>query len=480
MKSSRFSLDKFEFSSPVEILLAPILTFFVCGFLLYLKTLIPLENTTIVLVFLIPVGICASFSGLYAGIAAAVISFLLLNYFFMPDLYTFRVKQPEDLVVLMAFLSVAIVLSKLSSRIRSNLVSATLREMETNNLYELSTILIGTRTEDAVATVMLDKIDQLLRPAGIEIFIESSPNILKTNKNSSQIPAEGNPFIFPLQSPRALIGEIRIWRNQPLSQSESRLLKIIANQNSLAIDRIRLGETARKTRIIEESDRLKSSLLSSVSHELRSPLTAIKTSVSSLRTGDVEWSSEARKELLTTIEEEIDHLNILVGNLLDMSRIEAGVLKPQKKPNILIEIINPAILRIQKISHEHKIVVNFTDEIPMVNVDFIQITQVFTNLLSNSIKYSPAGSKIQIDGEIKNPGFLLISIKNESWPIPENDLERIFEKFYQVNPGDQVTGTGLGLSICKGIIEAHGGKIWAENRTNGMVFLFTLPIINYG
>jgi two-component system sensor histidine kinase KdpD len=284
---------------------------------------------------------------------------------------------------------------------------------------------------------------------------------------------------MPLQTARGLIGEIRLWSNEPFQGTEERLLKIFASQSVLALERIRLGESARKAKILEESDRMKSSLLSSVSHELRSPLAAIKASVSSLRSGEVDWESEARTELLTTVEEEIDHLNVLVGNLLDMSRIEAGALKPQQKPDMLAEIVGAVTGRMRPQTQNHKISVDIPDDLPLVNVDYLQMQQVFTNLLTNSLKYSPPGSTIRITATPKDEQFLLVTLSNQSIPVPETDLERIFDKFYRINPSERVTGTGLGLSICKGIIEAHGGTIWAENLADGLAFNFTLPIISH-
>jgi two-component system sensor histidine kinase KdpD len=270
-----------------------------------------------------------------------------------------------------------------------------------------------------------------------------------------------------------------VWSAVPIQNTEERLLKIFASQSVLTIERIRLGEEARKTKVLEESDHLKSSLLSSVSHELRSPLAAIKASVSSLRSGAVEWESEARNELLTTVEEEIDHLNVLVGNLLDMSRIEAGVLKPQKKPNMLVEIVAAVIGRMHTQTQNYIIAMDVSEDLPLVIVDFIQIQQVFTNLLTNSLKYSPPGSTIKISAAPINPEFIQVMLKNQSLPVPDADLERIFDKFYRINPSERVTGAGLGLSICKGIIEAHGGKIWGENVADGLAFRFTIPIYTH-
>jgi two-component system sensor histidine kinase KdpD len=466
---------------PAAILLALVLTLLMCGLLVLINTFEHVNNTTLALFFLMPVGIAASLWGLFPGATAAFVSFLAFNFFFIPDLYTFQVKQTEDLIVLAAFLAVAFVLSELTGRVRRNLYSATTREYEAKRLYELNTMLTGTQDERATARIILEKIDQTLHPSRAEILIESSPNpVFLARGVFPETVSAKKPFVVPLQTSRELIGEIRVWSDVQIQEAEERLLNIFASQGVLTIERIRLGEDARKTRVLEESDRLKTSLLSSVSHELRSPLAAIKASVSSLRTEEVEWDSEARKELLTTVEEEIDHLNILVGNLLDMSRIEAGVLKPQKKPNILAEIIATVISRMRPQFQNLNVLADVSEDLPLVDVDYVQMQQVFTNLFANSLKYSPPGSTIKINAVTNGTNYVLVGLKNQSLPVPEADMERIFEKFYRINPSDKVTGAGLGLSICKGIIEAHGGRIWVENQDDGITFNFTLPVVSHG
>ena len=470
-----------EIPMPAAVLLALVLTLLTCGLLILTNTFEHVNNTTLALFFLVPVGIAASLWGLIPGATAAFVSFLAFNFFFISELYTFQVKQTEDLIVLVAFLAVAFVLSELTGRVRRSLDSATTREYEAKRLYELNTLLTGTQDERSVGRIILEKIDQTLHPSRAEILIESSPKPVFLARGAfPEAVSSKKPFVVPLQTSRELIGEIRVWSDLPIQEAEAQLLNIFASQGVLTIERIRLGEDARKSRVLEESDRLKTSLLSSVSHELRSPLAAIKASVSSLRSEEIQWDSEARIELLTTVEEEIDHLNILVGNLLDMSRIEAGVLKPQKKPNILAEIIATVIGRMRPQSQNLTILVDVSEDLPLVDVDYVQMQQVFTNLLTNSIKYSPPGSTIKINASLLVPNFILVSLNNQSLPVPEADMERIFDKFYRINPSEQVTGAGLGLSICKGIIEAHGGKIWVENLDNGITFKFTLPVISHG
>ncbi len=464
--------------APATHLLALLFSLATTGILLLLNSFEPINKTTIALIFLLPVGLSASRWGLTPGMVAALTSFLTFNYYFIQPIHSFTIHDTEDLVILAAFLFVAVVISELVGRIKHNLAAATEREQQALRLYEFSSLLAGSHNEQTTARILLDKIDQTLHPGRIEILIEASPEPVLLAKGLT-LPEDTplKPSVEPLQTVRGLMGEIRLWhKDKSISESDKRLLKIFASQGVLAIERLRLADTARKTEILEESDRLKSSLLSSVSHELRSPLAAIKASVSSLRSGEVAWELDARTDLLTTVEEEIDHLNVLVGNLLDMSRIEAGVLKPQKKPNMLTEIVSAVIGRMRSLLQNHVLLVDVPDDLPLVNVDFVQMEQVFTNLLANSLKYSPAGSTIRIMAKPIDPHHLQVTLTNESTSVPETDLGRIFDKFYRSNSSDQVTGSGLGLSICKGIIEAHGGTIWAENLPDGLAFNFTVPI----
>ncbi len=429
----------------------------------------------VAMVYLVPVTIGAVWWGLGPGAASAVAAFLSFNYLFIQPYYTFEVHNPGDWVVLAAFLAVAFVISELMGRTRVNLGLARAREIEAMRLFELATTLARSRNEQSVAEALAEKAIDALLADRVEVSIESgagSPAFARGMKFSRK-----PDVVIPLQAARGLIGEIRLWRiRPPIQPAEERILQTFASQGVLAIERIRLSNADRKARVLEESDQLKSSLLSSVSHELRTPLSAIKASVSSLRSGEIEWDSEARADLLATVEEEIDHLNVLVGNLLDMSRIEAGALRPQKKPNILAEIVEAVLARMRSQTQQHRIEVDVRDDLPLVNVDFVQMEQVFTNLLTNSLKYSPPGSTIRITAQQEAEHALLVRLTNQSIPVPESDLERMFDKFYRIDPSARVTGSGLGLSITKGIIEAHGGKIWAENLSGGLAFNFTIPL----
>jgi two-component system sensor histidine kinase KdpD len=252
-------------------------------------------------------------------------------------------------------------------------------------------------------------------------------------------------------------------------------LQTFASQSALALERAWLAQAESRARVLEESDRLKTAILSSVSHELRTPLSTIKAAASSLRSREVGWDSPARVELISAIDDEADHLNMLVGNLLDMSRIESGALKPKREWNILPEIVGSVLARMKRLSGEHRLEVDVPESLPLVPVDYVQIEQVFTNLVSNSLKYAPADTIVCIRAHVEGDS-VQVQVSNQGPQVPPEDLERIFDKFYRITAADRVTGTGLGLSICKGIIEAHGGRIWAENVSDGLAFKFTLPL----
>ncbi|PKN90160.1 MAG: hypothetical protein CVU45_03995 [Chloroflexi bacterium HGW-Chloroflexi-7] len=289
-------------------------------------------------------------------------------------------------------------------------------------------------------------------------------------------PAITYDLVVPMYTARNTEGEIRLWFSQnELSLEETRLLSAFSNQGALAIERIYLYQSENIAKLLEESDRIKTSLLNSVSHELRSPLAAIKASASSLRSGAVDWDTVARTELLATVEEETDQLNLLVGNLLDMSRIEAGALNPKTQWNSIVEIIKSVATKMKNLLVQHQVKYDFANNLPLLPTDFVMMGQVFTNLFSNSIKYAPPGTSIRVSATQQGDS-VLIKVINQSPRVQEEHLEHIFDKFFRVTEADKVTGTGLGLSICKGIINAHGGKIWAENQLEGFAFMISLPV----
>lgn len=434
-----------------------------------------LDTTLIALLYLIPLGVITAFWGLGPGITSALITFLTFNYFFIQPYFTFTVHQPTDVVVLFVFLIVAVVISQLVAQAQAGLAAATARELEATQLYELSTALTGLQDERTIAQILAKQVRSVSQGEYVEINITGTPAFVFHLPETSP-PTRAPEWIVPIQAARGVLGEIRLWRAGPaISSGERRLLQTFASQGALALERARLAEAESRARVLEESDRLKSAILSSVSHELRTPLSTIKAAASSLRGKEVSWDSPARADLIEAIDDEADHLNILVGNLLDMSRIESGALKPKREWNILSEILGSVLARMKHLAEEHRIEVDVPESLPLVPVDYVQMEQVFTNLVSNSLKYAPAKTVIRIRAHVEHE-MIHVQLSNQGPQVPRDHLERIFDKFYRITAADRVTGTGLGLSICKGIIEAHGGRIWAENVSDGLAFNFTLPL----
>jgi two-component system sensor histidine kinase KdpD len=432
----------------------------------------------IALLYLLPVMASTALWGLPPGILAAFLSFLFFNYFFIQPYNTLLVYHTEDLITLIIFLIVAMVMSQLIGRAREGKRLARLREREATCMYQLISALAGLKAETAVAQVLANQTLNTFHFSRVETHIKAwmdepsillrAPEDVKTDETATSV--------IPMATARNTEGEIYLWYKQKtLSIEENRLLKAFCDQGALTIERIHLLKIENKAHILEESDRMKTALLNSVSHEFRSPLAAIKASVSSLRVGAIDWDSTARTELLTTVEEESDSLILLVSNLLDISRIEAGALNPQIKWNSISEIIMSVATKMRNRIQDHPIILNLPESLPLVPTDFVMMEQVFTNLISNSVKYAAADTQIMISGK-KLEDALFVRVENQSPHVPEEHLEHIFDKFFRITQSDKVTGTGLGLSICKGIIETHGGKIWAENMPKGFSFCFTLPL----
>ena len=281
---------------------------------------------------------------------------------------------------------------------------------------------------------------------------------------------EENPRLFALE--RSLGAE----RERPNTQSA--FFWTFVDQTTAVIERARLRRESLQIEVLRRTDELRAALLSSVSHDLRTPLASIKASASSLLQEDVQWSVEEQRSFVLAIEREADRLNRLVANLLDMSRIEGGALKPEKEWYPIDELIHDVLGRMQPILLNRVVETHLPDDLPPVELDYLQIDQVLTNLIENAIRYTPSDSPIEISVHIDG-NQMVISLADRGPGIPPADLERVFDKFYRVlgPAAGRIAGSGLGLAVCKGLVEAHGGRIWAENREGGgAIFRFTLPL----
>lgn len=453
--------------------------------LVLLRDPLGLSTSVVALLYLIPVVISAVLWGRLPGITASVLSFLIFNYFFLSPFLTFQVAHPQDFLAMIVLLGVAVLISSLVARIQSNLAQVRTREREAVQLYELSMDLAGKNDERSIARALVQRLARLLPTARITVTVTTTERMISETASGTAYPPAGAEavdgeeagyIVEALISPHGKLGEMFIWNAAgQLSPEEGRLLRTFSSQGTLALDRAILAASETRARVLEESDRLKTAILSSVSHELRTPLASIEAAATSLFNPRVALEPAARAELQSLLLEETETLTQLVGNLLNMSRIEAGALKLQRQWNGLDEIVDSAIRRLRRVTTRHTIEVALPDDLPLVAVDAVLMEQVVINLVRNSLRFAPPETPIHIRAEV-GERWLTVVVSNQGPRIPAAYLDHLFEKFYPIPGRDPAHGTGLGLSICKGIVEAHGGNIWAENLPVGVAFHFSLPL----
>jgi two-component system sensor histidine kinase KdpD len=461
------------------------------------------ELSNLIMVYLLGVVLVASRSTPGPSILASLLSVAAFDFFFVPPYLTFAVGDTQYVVTFAVMLVVALVISGLTVRIRWLAEAAGQRERRTAALFALSRELAGVRgvqTILEVATrhivgvfhcrvlVLLPDPTGVLAPQPLPGGFELDATELGVSRwvfDHNQLAGRGTATLpgaralyLPLAASRGPLGVLGIWPNDPHAletPEQLHQLESFVGQTAMALERGLLAEEAHAAQVRIETEKLRSSLLSSVSHDLRTPLAAITGASSSLlETGD-RLDSATRRELLETIGEEANRLNRLVHDLLDMSRLESGSVKARMEWHPLEEILGAALAHIGKIFPDRQILTRLPDTLPMVSVDDVLIEQVLVNLLDNAGKYSPRDTPIEVAAWVEDSAIVVEVVDNGPGVDPE-DMEHVFEKFYR-GKRPRGRGVGLGLAICRGFVEAHGGRIWVENRsTGGASFRFTLPI----
>ncbi|HEY4040754.1 MAG TPA: sensor histidine kinase KdpD [Rhodopila sp.] len=466
--------------------------------------------TNVALVFLTAILIGAVLYGLGPSVFACFLATLAYNFFFLPPLYTFTIADPDNVVALFFFTVVAVIASNLAARVRGQALAARLRARQTDDLYQFSRKLAAAVTLDDILWATAHQIAMMLKVRVVLLLPESDDKngsiavragfppedmldaadlaAAKWSWEKNHIAGRGSDtlpggkWLFqPLRTGRGPLGVVGIIRDEPgplLTPDQQRLLDALADQAALAIERVNLARDLHQARLQVETDRLRSALLTSISHDLRTPLASILGSATSLRSQDAILDSQTKEALLGTIIEESDRLNRFIGNLLDMTRLESGALKARSDLNELSEVIGSALQRAAKILAGHRIEVDLPPNLPMLALDMVLFEQVLFNLLDNAAKHAPVGSQITIDAR-RDGDSVMLRILDEGEGIPSGDVDRIFEKFYRAGGADRRrAGTGLGLAICRGFVEAIGGTIAAANRTDrrGAMFVITLPV----
>ena len=498
----------------------------VIGSAVVMRALLPgLDLLNVSLILLLVTFVLALILGSGPAVAAALLSFLTLNYFFIPPLQNLAVAQGNNVLALAVYLGIAIVTGQLVARVRIRSNAAIEDQRRTALLYELNAALISDITPDAILGTIVEQIVRVYRAAECRILLPEGEQfkvqarfpasstqaidrqqdamatwVLEHGSNAHQggdrrrlrfphgtvapgsmpkwLP-ERDRLYMPIATSERKFGVLEI-AGRPgggrFEDADVKLLSAFANQAALALERAHLTEEVGRAVILSESDALKSALLATVSHDLRTPLAAIKASATSLLDTSVDWPVEAREELLHAIDEETDRLTLMVGNLLDLSRIEGGALTPDKGWYDVAELVADVAHRLSNRLDQHPLSTDVEPMLPLVRFDYIEILQVMTNLVENAVKYTPPETSFTIVAR-RVPRAVEIAVHDGGTGISPDRLPYLFEKFYRGEPAAKVAGTGIGLTISRGLVEAHGGSLVAESGCGtGTTFRFTLPL----
>jgi two-component system sensor histidine kinase KdpD len=457
-----------------------------------------LSVTDVAMIFLLGVVFVASRYGRGPSLFASLLSIATFDFFFVPPRFTFAVSDVRYILTFGVMLAAALVASHLTLRIRAQAQTARDRERRTGAVYAMSRELAAARTATdliAIATrhladtfgaemhILMPDATGRLEGGGLDEKERSVAQWVldhaqRAGAGADTLPSASGLYV-PLTASTGVIGVLGVRAADPTRFQDPTLLQLLetfAGQAALALERAQLAERAQKEEIEVEAERLRTSLLSSLSHDMRTPLGAITGAASSLLEERSKLTEPARRELLQSILDESNRMNRLIGNLLDMIRVESGALQVQKDWQPLEEPVGVALIRLSERLKQHPVRVRLPPDLPLVPMDGVLIEQVLVNLLENAAKYTPAGTAIDIAAE-QTDGVVRVDVLDRGPGIPPGEERRIFEKFYRVAGEGPATGVGLGLTICRGIVTAHGGRIWAENRAGGgAAFHFTLPL----
>lgn len=472
-----------------------------------------IEPGNIALLYQLPVVLSAYWWGRWPAYFTGVFSVLAFDYLFVPPFYTFSVDDMRYLWSFFTFLIVAFVIGGRTELLRREAVAAKLREKNTQALFEFSREIAAVIDLDTIVRQLAKRVADALgrrimvmlpdEKGRLSVYADFRPvegdcHTLRqpiadsaeaavaawayehrriAGRSTETLSGADNLYI-PLATRESVVGLLGVKVVEKLiTPEQQKLMEAWAALAAIAIERVRLTEKAREATLVLESDRLRTALLNSISHELRTPLASIMGSASTLLESDSLYSADERHELLESITDGSKRMNLILSNLLDTARIESGMMKLKYDWCDIEDVIGTALQHLSEQVENRRLEINIREGIPLLQGDCVLLGQVVLNLVDNALKYSPADSSIEIQASATNEE-LTVSVADHGIGIPATDMEKIFDKFYRVQHGESsIPGTGLGLSICKSIVEAHGGKIWASNRSEGgAVISFSLPL----
>ena len=471
---------------------------------LLIRPWLGIENVDLVFLTAI-VSIAVSF-GLWPSLFASVIASLGYNFFFMEPVYTFTIADPTNVAAFVFFILMAVLVSNVAARVRTQAISARERARTTEALYSYSRKLAGGGILDDVLWATAYQTALMLKVRVVILLPENGSLIVRSGyppedilgdadiaaakwafekdrpagRGAETLPGAKRLFL-PMRTSRGIVGIMGIDSDKPgalLTPDQRRLLDALIDQSALAIERVNLVEDMDRNMRALEADRLRSALLTSISHDLKTPLAAILGSASTIRALGKELSERQKAELITTVIDESERLNRFIANLMDMTRLEAGAIRLHTSAHDLREIVGSALRRAEKILANHRVELVAPEDLPMADVDPVLFEQALFNILDNAAKYAPSGSTVRIACR-QDGANVRVDISDEGSGIPGGDAERVFDKFYRVERLDQVrAGTGLGLAIARGFLEAMKGTIRASNRVDrsGAIFSILVPV----
>ncbi len=458
----------------------------------------------LIMMYLIAIIVIAIRCGRGPSVLASVLSVATFDFFFVPPYFTFAVSDAQYLLTFAVMLVVALVISNLAVRIRQQAELARSSERRTAVLYAMSRDLATHRGtgmlaqlaakhlrdvfDAQVAIFLADAEKRVQLQRGELLFFDLDPKESgvaqwvydhgeRAGLGTDTLPG-ASALYLPLVGSMGPIGVVGVRPKETgllLDPEQLHLLGSLVNQVALAIERTRLSDEAQQAHVRVETERMRNAILSSVSHDLRTPLATITGAATSLLNEHGPIDPAARLELSRSIYREADRLDRLLKNLLDMMRLEAGAVQLIKEWHPLDEVVGAALSRLEGRLRDHIVRPSFPADLPLVQVDGVLLEQVVVNLVENAVKYAPVGSAIELSATASEKE-VIVEVADRGPGVPTGEQGRIFEKFYRAQPARE-GGVGLGLTICRGIIQAHGGRIWVENRTGGgAAFRFSVPL----